>query len=175
MGTLTIRNKVRSKEQCFIQNILPSFKNNNYPPEFQNLFFGYYYQCCIENVENFEKLGLVVEEFGPQAVIVREIPALISGADIQKLIKDLAGEINEWGGSFSLTDKLHHICATIACHGSVRAGRKLNIDEMNRLLRDMEKTQHSGQCNHGRPTSAGSIFRSPLLRATRGGVGDSAA
>jgi len=106
----------------------------------------------VENVENFEKLGLVVEEFGPQAVIVREIPALISGADIQKLIKDLAGEINEWGGSFSLTDKLHHICATIACHGSVRAGRKLNIDEMNRLLRDMEKTQHSGQCNHGRPT-----------------------
>ncbi len=106
----------------------------------------------VENVKNFEKLGLVVEEFGPKAVIVREIPALISGADIQKLIKDLAGEINEWGSSFSLTDKLHHICATIACHGSVRAGRKLNIDEMNRLLRDMEKTEHSGQCNHGRPT-----------------------
>lgn len=106
----------------------------------------------MENVSNFEKLGLVIEEFGSQAIIVREIPALISEADIQKLIKDLAGEINEWGNSFSLTDKLHHICATIACHGSVRAGRKLNIDEMNRLLRDMEKTQHSGQCNHGRPT-----------------------
>lgn len=106
----------------------------------------------IENAENFEKLGLVVEEFGPQAVIVREIPALISGADIKKLIKNLAEEISEWGNAFSLTDKLHHICATIACHGSVRAGRKLNIDEMNRLLRDMEKTEHSGQCNHGRPT-----------------------
>ncbi|MBR2299103.1 MAG: DNA mismatch repair endonuclease MutL [Alphaproteobacteria bacterium] len=105
-----------------------------------------------ENLEEFEKLGLVVEEFGPQAVIVREIPALISGADIQKLIKDLAGEISEWGNSFSLSEKLHRICATIACHGSVRAGRKLNIDEMNRLLRDMEKTEHSGQCNHGRPT-----------------------
>ncbi|HCU59255.1 MAG TPA: DNA mismatch repair endonuclease MutL [Alphaproteobacteria bacterium] len=105
-----------------------------------------------ENLEEFEKLGLVVEEFGPQAVIVREIPALISGADVQKLIKDLAGEIKEWGNAFSLTEKLHRICATIACHGSVRAGRKLNIDEMNRLLRDMEKTEHSGQCNHGRPT-----------------------
>ena len=106
----------------------------------------------MENVQSFEKLGLVLEDFGPQAVIVREIPALISGADIKKLIKDLAGEINEWGGSFSLTEKLHHICATMACHGSVRAGRKLNIDEMNRLLRDMEQTEHSGQCNHGRPT-----------------------
>ena len=106
----------------------------------------------MENGKNFEKLGLVVEEFGPKAVIVREIPALISDANVQGLIKDLASEISEWGGSFSLTDKLHHVCATIACHGSVRAGRSLNIEEMNRLLRDMEKTPHSGQCNHGRPT-----------------------
>lgn len=106
----------------------------------------------LSQTENLAKLGLVVEEFGPSAVIVREIPALISGADVKKLIIDLAAEIAEWGGEFSLTDKLHHICATIACHGSVRAGRRLNIDEMNRLLRDMEKTEHSGQCNHGRPT-----------------------
>lgn len=106
----------------------------------------------LENIQNFEKLGLVVEDFGPKAVIVREIPALISGADIKQLIKDLSEEISEWGGAFSLTEKLHRVCATIACHGSVRAGRKLNIDEMNRLLRDMEKTEHSGQCNHGRPT-----------------------
>lgn len=106
----------------------------------------------LSQTENLEKLGLVVEEFGSSAVIVREIPALISGADVKKLITDLAAEIAEWGGEFSLTDKLHHICATIACHGSVRAGRRLNIDEMNRLLRDMEKTEHSGQCNHGRPT-----------------------
>lgn len=106
----------------------------------------------LSQAESLAKLGLIVEEFGPQAVIVREIPALISGADIRKLIYDLAAEIAEWGGEFSLTDKLHHICATIACHGSVRAGRRLNIDEMNRLLRDMENTEHSGQCNHGRPT-----------------------
>ncbi|MBQ7304432.1 MAG: DNA mismatch repair protein MutL, partial [Alphaproteobacteria bacterium] len=93
-----------------------------------------------------------IEEFGICEIMVKEVPALISGADVKSLITDLAQEITEWGAQFSLTDKLHHICATIACHGSVRAGRKLNLDEMNRLLRDMEKTEHSGQCNHGRPT-----------------------
>lgn len=99
-----------------------------------------------------EQLGLVVEEFGPAAVIVREIPALIGDCDVKSLIVDLADEIAEWGGEYALSDKLHHICATMACHGSVRAGRSLNFEEMNRLLRDMEKTDHSGQCNHGRPT-----------------------
>ena len=78
--------------------------------------------------ENFSKLGLVLNEFGITEVIVREIPALISGADIKTLITDLAQEITEWGGQFSLTDKLHHICATMACHGSVRSGRRLNLD-----------------------------------------------
>lgn len=106
----------------------------------------------IENAADLEKLGLVVEEFGSTAVIVREIPALIANADIKKLINDLAQEMAEWGKSFSLTQKLHLVCATIACHGSVRAGRTMNIEEMNRLLRDMERTEHSGQCNHGRPT-----------------------
>lgn len=99
-----------------------------------------------------EQLGLVIEEFGPQAIIVREIPALIGDCDVKTLIVDLADEIAEWGGGYALSDKLNHICATIACHGSVRAGRVLNFAEMNRLLRDMEKTDHSGQCNHGRPT-----------------------
>lgn len=102
--------------------------------------------------EQLSELGLVVEEFGPAAVIVREIPAIIGDCDVKSLITDLADEVAEWGGEFSLTDKIHHICATIACHGSVRAGRPLNFAEMNRLLRDMEKTDHSGQCNHGRPT-----------------------
>lgn len=106
----------------------------------------------MENAADLEKLGLVVEEFGSTAVIVREIPALIANADIKKLITDLAQEMAEWGKSFSLTQKLHLVCATIACHGSVRAGRQMNIEEMNRLLRDMERTEHSGQCNHGRPT-----------------------
>lgn len=106
----------------------------------------------IEAAEELQKLGLSVEEFGSTAVIVREILALLGDCDIKALIRDLAGEMAEWGKGFSLTDKLHTICATIACHGSVRAGRRLNIDEMNRLLRDMERTEHSGQCNHGRPT-----------------------
>lgn len=106
----------------------------------------------LSQAENLLQLGLSVEEFGASAVIIREIPALISGANVKKLITDLAAEIAEWGGQFSLTAKLHRICATIACHGSVRSGRRLNADEMNRLLRDMEKTEHSGQCNHGRPT-----------------------
>ncbi|MBQ4399741.1 MAG: DNA mismatch repair endonuclease MutL [Alphaproteobacteria bacterium] len=102
--------------------------------------------------DTFAKLGLGIEEFGPQAVLVREIPGLLGDTDVKSLIKDLAAEISEWGTAYALEDKIHHICATVACHGSVRAGRALNIEEMNRLLRDMEKTEHSGQCNHGRPT-----------------------
>lgn len=102
--------------------------------------------------DTFTKLGLGIEEFGPQAVLVREIPGLLGDVDVKSLIKDLASEISEWGSAYALEDKIHHICATVACHGSVRAGRPLNIDEMNHLLRDMEKTNHSGQCNHGRPT-----------------------
>ena len=106
----------------------------------------------LEAASELEKLGLVVEEFGSTAVIVRETPALLGECDVKKLINDLAEEMAEWGKGYSLTEKLHLICATIACHGSVRAGRKLNIEEMNKLLRDMENTEHSGQCNHGRPT-----------------------
>lgn len=98
------------------------------------------------------KLGLVVEEFGATEVIVRETPALLGEVDAKSLIHDLAEEMAEWGNGFELTEKLHLVCATIACHGSVRAGRRLTIEEMNHLLRDMEKTPHSGQCNHGRPT-----------------------
>ncbi len=109
-------------------------------------------QRLLENAENLEQLGLVVEEFGPAAVIVREIPALIKDCDTQKLIRDLAEQIAEWGGDFALEEKLNHMVATMACHGSVRAGRSLNLAEMNHLLREMEQTPNSGQCNHGRPT-----------------------
>ena len=106
----------------------------------------------LEYAPQLAQLGLRLEEFGTSAVLVREIPALLGDTDVKKLVKDIAAEISEWGGEYALSDKIHHICATIACHGSVRAGRPLNIEEMNRLLRDMEKTEHSGQCNHGRPT-----------------------
>ncbi len=103
-------------------------------------------------VPELAKLGLVLEEFGTTAVIVREIPALLGDCNVQELVHDIAEQMAEWGTGFELTEKLHLICATIACHGSVRAGRRLNAEEMNKLLRDMEHTPHSGQCNHGRPT-----------------------
>ena len=106
----------------------------------------------LENAQNLNQLGLEVEEFGSAAVLVREIPALLKDCEVQTLIHDLAEEMAEWGKGFTLEKKMHLVCATFACHGSVRAGRALNIDEMNHLLREMEATEHSGQCNHGRPT-----------------------
>ncbi len=96
--------------------------------------------------------GLEVERFGPTAILVRAIPAALGKTDIAGLIADLAAEIAELGGPLSLRDKLDLVAATIACHGSVRAGRVLSVAEMNALLREMEVTPRSGQCNHGRPT-----------------------
>ncbi len=98
------------------------------------------------------KLGLILEKFGDGAVIIRETPAILPDIDIQALIKNIADDINEHGETLSITEALEHVSETIACHGSVRSGRILNITEMNALLRDMENTPHSGQCNHGRPT-----------------------
>jgi DNA mismatch repair protein MutL len=97
-------------------------------------------------------LGLEIERFGPSAILVRSVPAALGKSDPPRLLADLAGEIAELGGALSLKDKLDHVAATIACHGSVRAGRVLSVAEMNALLREMEVTPRSGQCNHGRPT-----------------------
>ena len=97
-------------------------------------------------------LGLVLERFGAGAVVVREVPALIGEGDTQGLVRDLADELAEWDDSSTLHQQLADVCSTLACHGSVRAGRRLNADEMNALLRQMEATPHAGQCNHGRPT-----------------------
>ncbi len=98
------------------------------------------------------ELGLVIEAFGEGAVLVREVPALLGQINAQALIRDLADEMAAFGDAFSLKEKLEEVCGTMACHGSVRAGRRLNAEEMNALLREMEATPHSGQCNHGRPT-----------------------
>jgi len=98
------------------------------------------------------ELGLALEPFGHSTVIVRETPAMLGQVDAQSLIRDLADELAEWGTTFALKDRLDRVAATMACHGSVRAGRALNGAEMNALLREMEATPHSGQCNHGRPT-----------------------
>ena len=98
------------------------------------------------------EMGLDVERFGPTTMLVRAVPAALGKTDTAGLIADLAGEIAELGGPMSLRDRLDHVAATIACHGSVRAGRVLSVAEMNALLREMEVTPRSGQCNHGRPT-----------------------
>ena len=97
-------------------------------------------------------MGLVLEPFGLGAVVVREMPALLGEADIQGLVRDLADELAEMGDHLSLKEKVEEVCGTLACHTSVRAGRRLTVEEMNALLRQMEATPHSGQCNHGRPT-----------------------
>jgi DNA mismatch repair protein MutL len=109
-------------------------------------------RALAARAEELVALGLVLESFGPGSVVVRETPALLGEMDIASLVHDLAGEIVEMGETLSLKEHLQKVCATMACHGSVRAGRKLNPDEMNALLREMEATPHSGQCNHGRPT-----------------------
>ena len=98
------------------------------------------------------ELGLEIERFGPTTMLARTIPAVLGKTNIQGLLNDIAGELAELGTSLSLRDRLDHVAATMACHGSVRAGRILSVAEMNALLREMEVTPHSGQCNHGRPT-----------------------
>jgi DNA mismatch repair protein MutL len=105
-----------------------------------------------ERAQELAGLGLELERFGPQAVVVRAIPAALAGGDVRGLVVDLADEIAAYGTALSLKERLDQVAATMACHGSVRAGRTLSVAEMNALLREMEITPHSGQCNHGRPT-----------------------
>ena len=105
-----------------------------------------------ERAAELAELGLVIEAFGPDAVVVREVPAMLGKLDVKGLVRDLADEIAETGNALSLKERLEEVSGTLACHMSVRAGRRLNAEEMNALLREMEATPHSGQCNHGRPT-----------------------
>ena len=106
----------------------------------------------VARAEELAELGLIVEAFGGGAVLVRETPALLGDTDVQGLIRDIADDLSEHGTALALTERLGEVCGTMACHGSVRAGRVLSAPEMNALLREMEATPHSGQCNHGRPT-----------------------
>ena len=98
------------------------------------------------------EMGLEVERFGPRAILVRAAPAMLGAGDVRGLVSDLADELAAFDSALSLKEKLDLVAATMACHGSVRAGRLLSVAEMNALLREMEVTPHSGQCNHGRPT-----------------------
>jgi len=106
----------------------------------------------VARTGELSRFGLVLEDFGPGAVAVRETPALLGEIDVTGLIRDLAEHMAEWDDSLPLERRLLHVSATMACHGSVRAGRRLKPDEMNALLREMEAVPNAGQCNHGRPT-----------------------
>jgi len=102
--------------------------------------------------EELAHFGLVLEAFGNGAVVVRETPAMLGEANVQGLVRDLVDELEELGEALGLKERIEEVCGTMACHGSVRAGRRLGVVEMDALLRQMEATPHSGQCNHGRPT-----------------------
>jgi DNA mismatch repair protein MutL len=106
----------------------------------------------LSKAAELAELGLIIEAFGGGAVLVRETPALLGDMDVQGLIRDIADDLAENGQALALKERMAEVCGTMACHGSVRAGRRLTAEEMNALLRQMEATPHSGQCNHGRPT-----------------------
>jgi len=109
-------------------------------------------EALAVRAEELAQLGLVIEPFGPGAMLVRETPALLGHIDAAGLLKDLADDIAELGDAHALKERLEEVCSSMACRGSVRAGRRLTGEEMNALLRQMEATPFSGQCNHGRPT-----------------------
>jgi DNA mismatch repair protein MutL len=106
----------------------------------------------LEAAEQLSALGLAIEKFGVDAIAVREIPALLGKTDVAGLIRDLVSELLEEGNARLLQERLEAVCSSMACHGSVRSGRRLTVPEMDALLREMERTPGSGQCNHGRPT-----------------------
>ena len=106
----------------------------------------------LDHAEGLQKFGLTIESFGPGAIAVRETPALLGEIDSTALLQDLVDEIGEWGTSDLVSEKVDYVAATMSCHGSIRSGRRLKPQEMDQLLRDMEATPNSGQCNHGRPT-----------------------
>jgi DNA mismatch repair protein MutL len=103
-------------------------------------------------IPELAEMGLELERFGPRAMLVRATPAMLGTDDAKALVVDLADDLAAHDAALSLKERLDHVAATMACHGSVRAGRLLSVAEMNALLREMEVTPHSGQCNHGRPT-----------------------
>lgn len=109
-------------------------------------------QLLEDAAPELERFGLFLERFGARAIAVREVPALLGSANVDAMIRDLVDGLAEWGSTAALSDRMEAIIGRMACHGSVRSGRRLRVDEMNALLRDMEATPHSGQCIHGRPT-----------------------
>ena len=108
--------------------------------------------CAEDNKAVLLELGLEIERVSDEALVVRKVPALLRDSDIELLVRDVISDLTKFGTTDLITDKQDDLLSTMACHGSVRANRQLTIPEMNALLRDMEITERSGQCNHGRPT-----------------------
>ncbi|WP_445357838.1 DNA mismatch repair endonuclease MutL [Microbulbifer sp. ANSA002] len=108
--------------------------------------------CFEERSEVFTALGFVLQRAGPETLLVRQVPTMLHGAQVEQLVRDVLSDLLGQGDSERIGEQINEVLATMACHGSVRANRRLTIPEMNALLRDMERTERSGQCNHGRPT-----------------------
>jgi DNA mismatch repair protein MutL len=106
----------------------------------------------LAEADQLARAGLVLEGFGPGAVCVRETPALLGAVDARRLVTDLADDLAEWERTRRVEDRLDRVASSMACHGSIRANRRLRPEEMDALLREMERTPNAGQCNHGRPT-----------------------
>ena len=105
-----------------------------------------------QNQSLFNELGLVIDRSGSESLTIREVPTVLQHADVAQLVRDVLADIITYGTSDKLRAACNELLSTMACHGSVRANRQLTLAEMNALLRDMEQTERSGQCNHGRPT-----------------------
>jgi DNA mismatch repair protein MutL len=108
--------------------------------------------CAEEHAEWFQRLGFELQRLGPESLAIRQIPALLKQAEATRLVHDVLADLLEYGTTDRIQAHLNELLGTMACHGAVRANRRLTLPEMNALLRDMEQTERSGQCNHGRPT-----------------------
>jgi DNA mismatch repair protein MutL len=102
--------------------------------------------------EEFHRLGFRLERMAEESLVIREVPVALARANVEQLVRDVLGDMLQYGTSDRIQAHLNELLATMACHGAVRANRQLTVPEMNALLRDMEQTERSGQCNHGRPT-----------------------
>jgi DNA mismatch repair protein MutL len=109
-------------------------------------------EALLELRTELETLGLTIDAFGLTSIQIKELPSLLAGVDAKALLQDIADQLTQMSPTLTLQEKVYEICAELSCKGSIKAGRKLSVPEMNQLLRDMEITPFSGQCNHGRPT-----------------------
>jgi len=109
-------------------------------------------ECADAQADELATLGFDIARVAAESVIVRQVPSILARADIEQLVRDVLADVREHGRSERISAYRDELLSTMACHGSVRANRQLSIAEMNALLRDMERTERSGQCNHGRPT-----------------------